>query len=65
MYRLTITASNALGTATQAFTLTVNQAAGITSAPSATATHGQSFTFTFTTGGYPVPSLSRTGSVRG
>ena len=65
VYRLTITASNTLGTATQAFTLTVNQAAGITSAPSATATHGQSFTFTFTTGGYPVPSLSRTGSVRG
>jgi hypothetical protein len=65
VYKLTISAANSLGTTTQAFTLTVNQAPSITSAATAAATHGQAFTFTFTGVGYPVPNVTHTGSVRG
>ena len=65
VYKLTITATNGGGTATQAFTLTVGQAPAITSAATATATHGRSFTFTFTSTGYPVASVTHTGSVAG
>ncbi|MGA3221420.1 MAG: putative Ig domain-containing protein, partial [Acidimicrobiales bacterium] len=65
VYKLTLSASNTYGTATQAFTLTVDQAPAITSASSATATHGTAFTFTFTTSGYPLPTVTHTGTVRG
>ena len=65
VYKLTITATNSGGTATQAFTLTVNQAPAITSAATATATHGQPYTFTFTSIGYPVASVTHTGTVPG
>jgi Putative Ig domain len=65
VYKLTLSATNASGTATQSFTLTVDQAPSITSASSATATHGTAFTFTFTSTGYPLPSVTHTGSVRG
>jgi len=65
VYHLSFTASNSFGTATQAFTLTVDQAPAITSATSAKATHGQAFTFTFASTGYPVPNVTHTGSIPG
>ena len=65
VYKLTFTAANAGGTATQSFTLTVSQAPVITSAATATATHGKAFTFTFTATGYPVPNVTHSGTVRG
>jgi hypothetical protein len=65
VYKLTITATNSGGTAIQAFTLTVNQAPTITSAGTATATHGKLYAFTFTSIGYPVASVTRTGTVPG
>jgi hypothetical protein len=66
VYPLTFTATNAGGTVTQTFTLTVRQAPAITSASSATATHGVAgFSFTFTSTGYPVPNLTRAGAVPG
>jgi PKD repeat protein len=65
VYTLTFSAANTFGTATQTFTLTVDQAPAITSAASATATHGKAFTFTFTATGYPVPNVTHTGSIAG
>ena len=65
VYKLTVTATNSGGTATQAFTLTVDQAPSVTSAATATATHGTAFTFTFTSAGYPVPNVTHTGTVAG
>jgi hypothetical protein len=50
---------------TQSFTLTVDQAPAISSAPAATAAAGKAFSFTFTAAGYPVPAISHTGSVPG
>ena len=65
VYKLTVTATNSGGTATQAFTLTVDQAPAITSAATSTATHGKAYTFTFTSTGYPAASLTHTGTVAG
>jgi YVTN family beta-propeller protein len=66
-YPITITAANGVGSpATQAFTLTVTTAASkpaITSASAADATFGALFNFTVTTNGYPVPSMSETGTM--
>jgi len=62
---LSVSASSLLGTATQAFTLTVDQAPAITSAPSAAAARGTSFSFTFTSSGFPRSNLGHTGSVPG
>jgi hypothetical protein len=63
--KLTISAKNSVGTATQSFTLTVDQAPAITSATSSKATHGKAFSFTFTSTGYPTSTVSHTGSVSG
>jgi YVTN family beta-propeller protein len=53
-YAITIQASNGVGTpASQAFKLTVHQAAGITSKAAATFTAGKKGTFEITTSGYP------------
>lgn len=60
-YALTFTATNAAGSANQAFTLTVRQAPAITSANSTIFTAGTAGTFTITTAGFPVPSISRGG----
>ena len=49
--------------ATQSFTLTVNQAAAITSADSTTFTAGTLGTFTVTTTGFPISALSETGAL--
>jgi hypothetical protein len=65
VYRLTFTAANVGGTTTQSFTLTVDQAPTFTSAATAKATHGTAFTFTFTATGYPLASVTHTGTVRG
>jgi hypothetical protein len=65
VYKLTFTATSLYGTATQSFTLTVDQAPGVVSAPAATAAHGKPFSFTFTGTGYPVPGIGHTGSVPG
>ncbi|HTW08924.1 MAG TPA: putative Ig domain-containing protein [Acidimicrobiales bacterium] len=65
VYTFTIWATSSAGTGTQTFTLTVRQPPLITSAPSATATHGTSFTFTFTASGYPLPTFTHSGAVAG
>jgi YVTN family beta-propeller protein len=66
-YPITLTAANGVGSpATQAFTLTVTTAASkpaITSTPAADATFGAPVNFTVTTNGYPVPSISETGTM--
>jgi hypothetical protein len=63
VFTLTISAKNTTGTATQAFTLTVNQTPRITSAASASASRGRAFTFAVTATGYPTPTLSETGAL--
>ncbi|MFZ3264080.1 MAG: putative Ig domain-containing protein [Terriglobales bacterium] len=66
VFSLSITASNGIGSpATQAFTLTVNQAPAITSANNTTFTAGTAGSFTVTTTGYPTPSFSETGALPG
>jgi PKD repeat protein len=62
-YIVTITASNDQGTATQTFTLIVNQAPAVTSHASTNFTAGDSGTFTVTTRGFPLPSLTETGGL--
>ena len=62
-YIITITATNDQGTATQTFTLTVNQAPAITSHASATFTAGDPGTFTVTTRGFPAPALTEVGAL--
>jgi len=58
-YTFTLTAHNGIGAdATQTFTLTVDEAPTIKSNPGATFTVGITSTFTVTTTGYPVPTLS-------
>ena len=64
-YPITISAKNASGTVTQAFTLTVLQPPSVTSASSATAVHGTAFSFKFVATGYPVPTITHTGTVAG
>jgi len=65
VYKVTFTAANTFGSVTQSFTLSVDQAPAITSASSASATHGKTFSFTFTATGYPLPTVTHTGTVRG
>jgi YVTN family beta-propeller protein len=65
VYTLTLTATNSLGSFEQTFTLTVDQAPAITSAATASAAHGSPFTFTVTTTGYPLATITRTGTVPG
>ena len=61
-YALTVTASNSVGSsATQAFTLVVNQAPAITSANGATFKVAVAGTTTVTRTGFPLPTLSVSG----
>jgi large repetitive protein len=63
-YPLTFTASNGVGTsATQNFTLTVNENAAFTSANNATFTEGTAGAFSVTTTGLPTPSLTESGTL--
>ena len=63
-YPLTFTINNGVGAnVVQSFTLTVNQPPAITSANSATFTVGTPGTFTVTTTGFPVPTVSKSGTL--
>ncbi|MEO6689606.1 MAG: putative Ig domain-containing protein, partial [Dokdonella sp.] len=63
-YAITFTATNGVGApATQNFTLTVNQAAAITSANTTTFTVGTAGSFTVTATGFPAPTLSESGAL--
>jgi YVTN family beta-propeller protein len=66
-YPVTVTAANGVGSpATQAFTLTVTTAASvpaITSPAAVSHKFGALFSFTVTTNGYPVPWISKTGTM--
>ncbi len=62
-YPITITATNAAGTATQAFTLTNDEAPAVTSASMASFYTGVNGTYTVTTTGYPVATITETGAL--
>ena len=62
-YTITITATNALGTATQSFTLKIDEVPMITSAATATASTGAPFSFQVTATGYPAPRITKTGAL--
>ena len=62
-YPITIKATNAVSSATQSFTLTVNKPPAITSADHTTLTAGSAGNFTVTTSGNPAPGLSQTGTL--
>jgi len=63
-YNISFKASNGVGSdATQSFTLTVNEAASITSANSVTFQVNTAGSFTVTTRGFPAPSLSESGAL--
>ena len=63
-YAVSITATNGVPpNATQNFTLTVHEAPAIVSASSATFVANNASTFTVTATGYPLPSLSQTGTL--
>ena len=64
-YAITISATNSVGTTTQAFALTVRQPPLITGAPTASAVHGTVSTFAFSATGYPVPTMAHAGTVAG
>lgn len=63
LYPVTITATNASGTATQAFTLTNAEAPSITSAAAVTFSTGVATTFTVTTTGFPAATVTESGSL--
>ena len=65
VYDLSFVAASSNGKATQAFTLTVAQAPAVTSRRSAKAVGGHAFSFTFKSTGFPVATITRSGSVRG
>jgi len=63
-YTITITASNVASlTATQTFTLIIDQPPSITSAASAAFTVGKAGTFTITTKAYPIATVSEGGAL--
>ena len=62
-YAVTITAANLIGTTSQIFTLKVNQAPAITSAAIVDASEGNGFDSSVTTSGFPIPSISKSGTL--
>ena len=62
-YPLTVTASNATGSAVQAFTLTVSQVPAVTSAATAAFSTGTAGSYLVTSSGYPAPALTETGAL--
>ena len=63
-YVFTITGANGVGSnATQTFTLTVDEAPSVSSGTSTTFTTGSVGNFTITTIGFPLPSISKTGTL--
>ena len=65
VYKLTITATNSYGTATQSFSLTVVQAPVDHERLERPGDARQGFTFTFTSTGYPLANVTHTGTVKG
>jgi hypothetical protein len=64
IFNISITASNGVGSpAVQSFTLTVDQAPAITSGNSTTFTFNTLSSFTVTSTGFPIPSLSESGAL--
>jgi autotransporter-associated beta strand protein len=64
VYHLTITAANGQSpSATQTFTLTVNEAPSMTSAAAVSFTAGVAGSFTLTTRGFPTATLNETGAL--
>ncbi len=64
-YNITLMATNSAGSAQQSFTLTVLQLPAITSPNNATFQLGVQGQFTVTATGYPLPSLTESGSLPG
>jgi hypothetical protein len=62
-FAFSITSTTAAGSISQSFTLTVDQAASITSADNTAFMAGTSGSFTVTTTGYPTATLSETGAL--
>jgi hypothetical protein len=62
-FSLSLTASNSVGSATQSFTLAINQTPAITSATVATFNAGASGAFTVSATGSPAPSLMEKGTL--
>ncbi len=62
-YPLTLTALNSAGSATQTFTLSVDEGPTVTSAPSTGFSVGTAGAFTVTTTGFPAPLLSESGAL--
>ncbi len=62
-YTLTFKATNSVNSATQTFTLTVNEAPSITSANATTFSVGGPGSFSVTTTGFPLPALIETGAL--
>jgi alpha-tubulin suppressor-like RCC1 family protein len=60
-YRLTLTARNAAGTVTQAFTLTITRPPALTAPTAATGTTGKAIRLTIKVTGYPLPALAESG----
>ena len=64
VYDLTITATNSMGTTSEPFVLTVDQAPAITTAGSTTFPAGAAGTFSFAAGGYPAnASITESGAL--
>jgi streptogramin lyase len=61
-YTLQLTAGNSFGSVPQTFTLTVDQAPAFTSAGSTTFTAGTLGSFTVAASGFPLPTLSESGT---
>jgi Putative Ig domain len=57
-YAITVTATNSSGTASQSFTLNVNEAPAITSSDTPTAVTGSPFSFQATARGFPAPKIA-------
>jgi hypothetical protein len=62
-YPFNITATNPAGSAAQSFSLINEEAAAITSTPSAAFTVGTAGTFTVTTAGYPAAAITASGAL--
>src|SRR5581483_6506936 len=62
-WSITITATNVVGSVTQPFTLSVDEAPAITSAGATTFTVGSGGTFNVTTTGFPLPALNEAGTL--
>ena len=63
VYAVAFTATNSSGSATQGFTLTVNQVPAITSASAATFTQDAASSLTVTATGFPTPALAESGTL--